>query len=287
MENALRPDQRNDVAFTPTAIDYDNEGNIVYGPSGAGVLEFDDPHITDGGRSTFRSLGDSIFNSMSDGILVVGLDATIVRVNPAVLELTGFTESELIGKPIDILSRNRGIFGKVLARTFQKNSFSKRLETYCLKKDGGHFPVSVSASKIYDSASGSYNIVCVARDISRPKRLEAEARAISKIIHGVTTTANLDELLQLIHRTIKKIVYAENFFVALFDPQTDLLTMQFWVDKYDPMPPPLKVGRSMSAYVFRQGRVDALYARGFYAAHRTGRGRIGRYRFADLAGRAA
>ena len=33
-----------------------------------------------------------------------------------------------------------------------------------------------------------------------------------------------------------------------------MLTMQFWVDKYDPMPGPLKVGNSLSAYVFKQGR---------------------------------
>ncbi len=217
------------------------------------ILPFDDQHRTDGGRTNLQSLGDSIFNSISDTILVVDLNATIVRVNPATIALTGFSEDELIGQSIDLLARNRRVFTKVLARTFNKNNYSKRIETFCLRKDGSYFPVSVSASKIYDPESDQKHIVCVARDISRQKRLEAEARAISKIIHGVTTTANLDELLHLIHRTIKKIVYAENFFVALFDPETDLLTMQFWVDKYDAMPAPLKVGRSLSAYVFRHG----------------------------------
>ena len=154
---------------------------------------------------------------------------------------------------MESLSVNPRAFGKIFARTFQRPRFSRRLETSCLRKDGSQFPVSVATSKIYDPASGSYNLVFVARDISRSKRLEAEARAISKIIHGVTTTDNLDELLLLIHRTIKKIIYAENFFVALFDPQTEMLTMQFWVDKYDPMPAPLKVGHSLSAYVFRKG----------------------------------
>ena len=47
---------------------------------------------------------------------------------------------------------------------------------------------------------------------------------ISRIIRGVTTTANLEELFQLIHRTIKKILYAENFFVALIDPATEILS---------------------------------------------------------------
>lgn len=218
------------------------------------ILPFDDQHRTDGGRTSLQSLGDSIFNSISDAILVVDLNAVIVRVNPATIALTGFSEDELIGQSIDLLARNRRVFTKVLARTFNKNNYSKRIETYCLRKDGSYFPISVSASKIYDPENDKKNIVCVARDISRQKRLEAEARAISKIIHGVTTTANLDELLHLIHRTIKKIVYAENFFVALFDPETDLLTMQFWVDKYDAMPAPLKVGQSLSAYVFRRGK---------------------------------
>ncbi len=218
------------------------------------VLKYADPHVTDGGNTPLQSLGDSIFNSISDAVLVIDDEARIVRVNPATLELTGYNEDELVGQPVGILARNEKVFKKIFARLFQKSGNSKRLETYCLRKNGSRFPVSVSASKIFDPETCSYNIVCLARDISRPKRLEAEARAISKIIHGVTTTANLDELLSLIHRTIKKIVYAENFFVALFDPNTDLLTMQFWVDKFDPMPPPLKVGRSMSAYVFRTGR---------------------------------
>jgi len=221
---------------------------------GIEILSITDAHTTDGGTTSMTSLGDTIFRSIGDAILVVDIEGRIIRINPATMRLTGYTESELVRRPIGMLSRNAKAFSKIFARTFQNSGYSKRLETNCLRKDGSHFPISVSASKIFDPESNSYNIVCVARDISRPKRLEAEARAISKIIHGVTTTANLDELLGLIHRTIKRIVYAENFFVALFDPSTDLLTMQFWVDKYDPMPAPLKVGRSLSAYVFRKGR---------------------------------
>ena len=218
-----------------------------------GSANTDDAHITEGGTS-LQTVGDSIFNSIGDAIIVTDRDAVIVKVNPAALRLTGFDECELVGKPIDILSRNKNSFSRIFTRTFKNSNFSNRIQTICLRKDGSFFPTSISASKIFDPDSGAYNIVCVARDITRSKRLEAEARAISKIIHGVTTTANLDELLLLIHRTIKRIVYAENFFVALFDPQTEMLTMQFWVDKYDPMPGPLKVGNSLSAYVFKQGR---------------------------------
>jgi diguanylate cyclase (GGDEF)-like protein/PAS domain S-box-containing protein len=208
---------------------------------------------TDGGSTNLNRLGDSIFDSINDAILVVDSSAIIRRVNPATLALTGFDDDELVGQPIGVLVPNRKACARILQRALTESGKGRRLEMHCSRKDGSKFPISVSASEISDPESLEQHIVCVARDISHSKRLEAESRAISKIIHGVTTTANLDELLHLIHRTIKRIVYAENFFVALFDPQTELLTMQFWVDKYDPMPAPLRVGRSLSAYVFRQG----------------------------------
>jgi diguanylate cyclase (GGDEF)-like protein/PAS domain S-box-containing protein len=234
------------VALEPSYADAGDTSEVSIVPLG---------NFSEVGRSSSApSFGDSIFNSIKDAILVINQDSTIERVNPVTLKLTGFSRSDLIGQSIGILSKNERFFGRIFEKSLPKDSLSNRFEMFCLKKDETYFPVSVSASKIYDPQSGTYKIVCVARDITKRKRLEAEARAISKIIHGVTTTANLDELLHLIHRTIKKIVYAENFFVALFDPHTEMLTMQFWVDKYDPMPAPLRVGRSLSAYVFRQGK---------------------------------
>ena len=199
------------------------------------------------------TLGDSIFNSIRDAILVINADATIERVNPATLAQTGYTEEELIGQPIAILSRNPRFFARILEKSLQRDSLARRIETNCVRKDGTRFAVSLSAAKIFDPQSGTYRIVFVARDITKRKRLEAESRAISRIIHGVSTTANVGELLQLVHNTIKRIVYAENFYVALFEPATESLRMQFWVDKYDPMPQPIKLGRSLTAYVFRHG----------------------------------
>lgn len=199
------------------------------------------------------TLGDSIFNSIGDAILVINADATIERVNPATLEQTGYSEEELIGQPIGILSKTPRFFARIFDKSLHRGVLARRIETTCVRKDGSRFAVSLSAAKIFDPQTGTHRIVCVARDITKRKRLEAESRAISRIIHGVTATANLEELLQLVHTTIKRIVYAENFFVALYEPATEMLTMQFWVDKYDPMPPPIKLGRSLTAYVFRHG----------------------------------
>ena len=174
----------------------------------------------------------------------------------------------------------------MFSKSFESATFAKRLETYARKKDGTSFPVSLSATRIYDAISGADRIVCIAQDISKRKRLEAESRVISRIIHGVTSTANLDQLLRLIHRSIKKILYAENCFVALFDPETEMLSMQFFVDKYDEMPPPFKVGRGLTAYVFRK-RCRCFSLPGGTGVDRSRRGRVGGHRLAYLDGGSA
>jgi diguanylate cyclase (GGDEF)-like protein/PAS domain S-box-containing protein len=208
----------------------------------------------------FGGLGDSIFNSIKDAVLIVGADATIERVNPATLELTGYVEEELLGQPLELLCKKKRLFGKIFARSLEKETTLPSIETDCRRRDGSNFPISVSASRIYDPGCGAYKLVCVARDITRSKRLEAESRVISRIIHGVSSTANLEELLQLIHSSIKEIVYAENCFAALYDPKTKMLAMQFFVDKYDSVPAPFRVGRSLTSYVFRKARPMLLTA---------------------------
>ena len=97
-------------------------------------------------------------------------------------------------------------------------------------------------------------------DVTKQKRAEAERQVISEIVQGVITTTNLDQLLDLAWHSIGKLLYAENCFIALHDPATDLLHFQFWIDKFDPVPPPQPVGKglSRSAYVLRTGRALLL-----------------------------
>jgi two-component system cell cycle sensor histidine kinase/response regulator CckA len=100
--------------------------------------------------------------------------------------------------------------------------------------------------------------------------MEAERQVISEVVHALNETANLDELLSSIHRALKKVLYAENCFIALHDSESDSFTFPFFVDQAVVAPPPQKVGRSCTAFVFRTGSAmlipqsefDRLAARG-------------------------
>ena len=88
---------------------------------------------------------------------------------------------------------------------------------------------------------------------SRPES-ELERQVILDVIQSVNGTACLDELLKVIHESLRKILYAENCFVALSDDTTGFVHFEFWIDKYDPTPAPREIGKGFSSYVLRTGQ---------------------------------
>lgn len=65
---------------------------------------------------------------------------------------------------------------------------------------------------------------------------------------------NLVELLQAIHLSIRNLMPAENFYIALYDKETGLVSFPYFVDEYDPPPPPQPAGRGLTEYVLRTGQ---------------------------------
>jgi PAS domain S-box-containing protein len=106
---------------------------------------------------------------------------------------------------------------------------------------------------------GESEILTIVRNVTELKQAEAESQIIFEIIQGISSTPNLKELLDHIYRSISKLLYAENCFVALYDEKAEMLDMQFFVDKYDPEPPSVKLGKGLTAYVFRNGQPVLLF----------------------------
>ena len=102
--------------------------------------------------------------------------------------------------------------------------------------------------------SGIQGILLNAQDVTALQRMEAERQVISDVVHALNQTSNLDQLLTGIHDALKRIVSAENCFVALHDPEHDTFEFPFFADEYDTAPAPQRLGRSCTAYVFRTGR---------------------------------
>ncbi|TKJ42190.1 hypothetical protein CEE37_00495 [candidate division LCP-89 bacterium B3_LCP] len=92
------------------------------------------------------------------------------------------------------------------------------------------------------------------REIPERKRAEEELKVLFEIGNLINETGDLDELLAGIHLSVKKVMYAENFFIALYDADTDLVSFPYFADQHDPTPPPKASGRGFTEYVLRAGK---------------------------------
>ncbi len=77
--------------------------------------------------------------------------------------------------------------------------------------------------------------------------------ATRRIIEAGLKTPDTDSLYRAIHGIISEIMEAENFYIALYDSDTDLISFPYYVDRYDWQPEPRHPGRGMTELVLRSG----------------------------------
>ncbi|HET6822016.1 MAG TPA: PAS domain S-box protein [Anaerolineales bacterium] len=128
------------------------------------------------------------------------------------------------------------------------------LEEYrFLLKNGSYAYISDRGYIERDETGAAIRMIGAMSNITSRKEAEIERQALLEIMQGLANTKDLQELLKLIHDSIAKVIYAENFFVILHQPITGLFEEIYSVDQYDPPAPPAKLENSITSYVFRSG----------------------------------
>ena len=187
-----------------------------------------------------------IFENAVEGIFQNTPAGHFISANPAMARMLGFdSPEELIRTRNDI--ERQGYAEPALRKKFkqvlEENGVVTGFEYEVCRKDGTRIWVAENSRIVRDAEGSPLYYEGSVQDITERKRAEAERQAISEIVQGVVTTSNLDELLALAHRSIGKLLYAENCFVALHDTKSDMVHFEFWIDKFDPLPAPQLVGR--------------------------------------------
>ena len=178
---------------------------------------------------------------------------TIVRINDEFTKLFGFEAKEAIGQRIDNLivppdrtAETRWV-GEHLA-----NGKKIALETKRQRKDGSLVDVFMAAAPVFiaDQKVASYVLY---RDITEQKRAEALHSALYRIAEKTSSAKDLQQFYASIHNIVGELMYARNFYIALYDSPTQTLSFPYFVDEVDPAPVPKKLGRGLTEYVLRTG----------------------------------
>jgi two-component system cell cycle sensor histidine kinase/response regulator CckA len=84
------------------------------------------------------------------------------------------------------------------------------------------------------------------------KRRERAQACVYRISEAARTVWDLPELFRSIHESLADVLPARNFYIALHDPASGLLSFPYFSDEKDPTPAPKPLGRGLTEYVLRK-----------------------------------
>jgi two-component system, cell cycle sensor histidine kinase and response regulator CckA len=199
----------------------------------------------------------TLFENAIEGIFQTTAEGRYLSANPALARLFGYSS------PAEMMASIENIGNQLYADPWRREEFKRIMEEQdhvegfeyeLIRRDGKRVWINENAHAVRDEQGKLLYYEGTVEDITERKRAEAERQASMEIIRSVNMTDNLDDLLRGIHAALKKVLYAENCFVALHEPATDMFHFPFLADQFDTAPPPQKVGQSCTAYVFRTGK---------------------------------
>jgi len=90
-------------------------------------------------------------------------------------------------------------------------------------------------------------------EVEERQRGEQLQAALFRIAELGSTGGSPDEFYAAIHRIIGRLLYAENFYIAMLDDSGDTLHFPYSVDEYDAERPSRRLSRGLTEYVLRTG----------------------------------
>lgn len=161
------------------------------GEIGAVVIFSDMTHVVTLEESALIS--QSVFDVTTEALLVISPDASIIQVNPAFQEITGYSQKEVVGRTMWSLSPElfpAHVEAEIQESLEVRNSWSGELDVQ--RKNGSSFTGALRVAAVHSPDGRLLRYVCLFSDVTDRKRQEKE----------MWKQANFDALTELPNRTL-------------------------------------------------------------------------------------
>ena len=165
----------------------------------------------------------------------------------------GYAASEITGQSLEalVVPPERVAESKWVTEALARGE-PITLETKRRRKDGSLVDVSVSCAPLMldGKVNGFY---AGYHDISDRRRVEALSSALYRVAEKSSSAHDLQQFFTAVHSIVDELMHAKNFYIALYDPASDMLTFPYFVDEQDSAPTSKKLGRGLTDFLIRSG----------------------------------
>jgi len=189
-----------------------------------------------------------IVESLNDGILILDKNDKILFANNYLLNLLSYKSKEIVDINFKKLFDKR--IYKIIQDTFNSNKKNLTdIEIYD-KKNIKHF---VNVTLLNTHLSDDLNKFIIIDDITKIHNEELKKSCIYKISEAIHDSDDLETLYTEIHYILSTVTDVKNFYIALVDWETELISFPYFLDQYDKIPTPYKMKKGLTEYVLRNG----------------------------------
>lgn len=173
-----------------------------------------------------------IFENIQDIFYQVDTEGKIVEISPSIFRYSGYTQEELIGKPVTEVYYNpedRNTLLKELHEKGELMDYDVRLR----KKNGQITWASLNVHLIFDAAGNPTGVEGSMRNVTERKKGEEIRQVLYNISRATLLPIDVEGLIEIIRQELGKLIDTKNFFVAFYDEETKLLHAPYWKDAFD------------------------------------------------------
>ena len=195
-----------------------------------------------------------MFQASPDGLSIADSTHQVLWANETFLRMFNYDAVEVTGQPLEnlVVPPERLAESRWVTEALAKGE-RITLDTQRRKKDGTLLDVSVSCAPLLlnGKMAGFY---AGYHDISDRKRVEALSSALYRVAEKSSSAHDLQQFFAAVHSIVDELMYARNFYIALYDPSIDLLSFPYFVDEQDSAPPSKKLGTGLTDHLIRSGQ---------------------------------
>ncbi|MFO7446785.1 MAG: ATP-binding protein [Ignavibacteriaceae bacterium] len=201
---------------------------------------------------------DAILDIAEIIFVVIDSDFTIRFINKKGCSVLGYEKENIIGKnwlinyiPSNLRAAVEIVFNNLFEGTVVDY---ETFENEVLTESGEKRVISWHNSLLRDENKKVKYLVASGYDVTNNKKDEKLQQIVSEILHAANSEKNLEELFRFIHASISRLMPADNFYIALYEKENDLIRFPYFVDQYDEEAPPKIFGKGLTEHVLRTGK---------------------------------